>query len=151
MKQKKSSVLDKIRPDLLVPPHIVDKLFHLFTDEWQPDKVQQEELVTHLTECSYCRTLLITLLTATQKYEKSSGNPDPFLSDLITRFVHIHHEIASQEYEQMGAYAEAIVAMEEKEADRRFPQLAEHIRTCPDCRAILKETLAFLRESKEAH
>lgn len=151
MKQKKSSVLEKIRPDLLVPPHVVDKLFHLFTGEWHPDTVQQEKLVTHLTECSPCRTLLVILLVATQKYEKSSGNENTFISDLLAQFVHVHYEIESQEYEQMGAYAEAIAEKGEKEADKRFPMLAEHIRTCPSCNATLKETLTFLRESKETY
>ena len=148
MKQKKSPVLEKIRSDLLVPPHIVDKLFHVFTGEWQPDSVQQGELVTHLTKCSPCRTLLITLLAATQNYEKSNGNDETFIDDLLARFVHIHHEIESQEYEQMGAYAEAIVARGEKEADKRFPQLAVHVKSCSDCRIMLKDILSFLKESE---
>jgi hypothetical protein len=65
---------------------------------------------------------------------------------LLARFVTIHHEIEAQEYEQMGAYAEAIVAGGRKKADKRFPILAEHVRRCPGCKSTLEETLAFLNE-----
>ena len=151
MKQKKSSVLDKIRSDLLVAPHVVDNLFHLFKGEWQPDSVQQEKLVMHLTECSHCRTLLITLLVEIQKYEKPSSNDNKFLDDLLAQFVSIHQEIESLALEQMAAYAEAIIGKGERKANEQFARLAAHIRTCPDCKATLKETLTFLRESQETY
>ncbi len=149
MKEKKATVMDKVRPDLLVPPHIVSELIHLVRGEWQPDLSQQEQLVAHLTECPYCRTALIVLLSAEQEYERSSGYPESPVRNLLMRFVMIHHEIEAQEYEQMGAYAEAIVAEGRAEADKRFPVLAEHIRRCPGCKSTLEETVAFLNESEE--
>jgi hypothetical protein len=69
MAGKKVSVKDKVRPDLLLPPHIVDTLIRLVLGEWQPAPSQQEQLVVHLTECTYCRTALIVLLSADQEYE----------------------------------------------------------------------------------
>ena len=66
MKEKIATVRNKVPPDLLVQPHIVDKLFHVIVDRWQPDPSQQEQLVAHLTECLYCRTALIVLLSAEQ-------------------------------------------------------------------------------------
>ena len=91
-------------------PHIVSELIYLIRGEWQPDPSQQEQLVAHLTECPYCRTALIVLLSAEQEYERSSGYPEAPARNLLMRFVTIHHEIEAQEYEQMGAYAESIVA-----------------------------------------
>lgn len=146
MKEKKAIVMDKVRPDLLVPPHIAGELIHLVRGEWQPDPAQQEQLVAHLAECPYCRTALIVLLSAEQEYEKSNSYPEAPARNLLKRFVTIHHELEAQEYEQMGAYAEAIVAKGRAEADKRFPVLAEHIRRCPGCKATLEETVAFLRE-----
>jgi hypothetical protein len=150
MEEKKASVMDKVRPDLLVPPHIVDKLIHLVVGEWQLDPAQQEQLVVHITECPYCRTALIVLLSAEQKYERINSYSETPAHDLLTRFVTIHHEIEAQEYEHLAAYAETIVAEGREKADKRFPVLAEHIRRCPNCTSTLEETLAFLNEPEEA-
>jgi len=149
MEDKRSTVMDKVRPDLLVPPHIVDKLFHLVAGEWQPDLSQQEQLVVHLMECRYCRTALIVLLSADQEYERLNSTSEAPVHDLLTRFATIHHEIEAQDYEQMGAYAEAIIAKGREEADKRFPVLAEHVRRCSSCTSTLEETLAFLKEPEE--
>ncbi len=149
MEDKRSIVMDKVRPDLLVPPHIVDKLFHLVAGEWQPDASQQEQLVVHLMECRYCRTTLIILLSADQENERLNGTPEAPVHELLTRFATIHHEIEAQDYEQMGAYAEAIIAKGREEADKRFPVLAEHVRRCSSCSSTLEETLAFLKEPEE--
>jgi hypothetical protein len=146
MEENKATVKDKVRPDLLVPPHIVDKLFHLVLGEWQPDSSQQEQLIVHLTECPYCRTALIVLLSADQEYERLNNSPEAPVHNLLTQFVTIHHEIEAQDYEQMGAYAEAIIAKGREEADKRFPVLAEHVRSCLSCASTLEDTLAFLNE-----
>lgn len=146
MKEKKATITDKIHPDLLIPPHIVGELIHLVRGEWQPDPSEQERLVAHLTECPYCRTTLIVLLSAEQEYERLNNYPETPARNLLKRFVTIHHEIEVLEYERMGAYAEAIVAEGRAEADKRFPILAEHIRRCPSCKSTLEETVAFLRE-----
>src|SRR5947209_16934783 len=116
MEEKKATIMDKVRPDLLVPPHIVGNLIHLVLGEWQPDPSQQEQLVAHLTECSYCRTALIVLLSAEQEYVRSSNYSQAPAHALLTQFVTIHHEIEAQEYEHLGAYAEAIVAEGREEA-----------------------------------
>lgn len=150
MKERKATVMDKVRPDLLVPPHIVGELIHLVRGEWQPDPSQQEQLVAHLTGCRYCRTALIVLLSAEQEYERSNSYPEAPVRNLLARFVTIHHEIEVLGYEQMGAYAEAIVAEGKEKADKRFPILAKHIRRCPGCKSTLEETVAFLNEHEEA-
>ncbi len=150
MKDKRASVMDKVHPDLLVLPHIVDKLFHLAVGEWQPDASQQEQLVVHLTECHYCRTSLIVLLSAEQEYEGLNSYPESPARNLLTQFVTIHHEIEVQYYEHMGAYAEGIISEGREKADKRFPVLAEHIRRCSSCKSTLEETLAFFNEPEEA-
>jgi hypothetical protein len=150
MEEKKATIKDKVHPDLLVPPHIVGNLIQLVVGEWQPNPSEQKQLVGHLTECRYCRTALIVLLSAEKEYERLNNNPEAFAHNLFTQFVTIHHEIEAQEYEHIGAYAEAIVAEGREEADKRFPILAEHIRKCPSCKSTLEETVAFLKELEEA-
>ena len=145
MKDKKAAIMVKAHPDLLVPPHVVDKLFQLVAGEWQPDPTEQEQLAAHFMECLYCRTALIVLLSA----ELEEEGPESSARSLLMRFVAIHHEIEAQEYEQMGAYAEAIVAKGREEADKSFSLLADHIKRCPGCKSTLEAILAFLHDPEE--
>jgi hypothetical protein len=150
MKERNATLMDKISPDLLVAPHIVDKLVHLVAGKWQPDSSQQEQLIAHFIECSYCRTAFIVLLFAEQKYERSSGNLTASITELITCFVSIYHKIESWDHEYIGAYAEAIIAVGKEEADKRFSRLAEHIKGCRRCHSAVEDTLTFLKESESS-
>ena len=149
MEDKHATIKDDVIPDLLVSPHIVNELFHIVMGKWQLDSTQQEHMVEHLSGCEYCRKALLVLLSADQEYEMSNNYTETPAHNLFTQFETIHHEIAVHDYENMGAYAEAIKAEGSKEADKRFPVLAEHIRKCASCRSWLKETLAFLNQSEE--
>jgi len=149
MEDNKATIIDKVSPDLLVSPHIVSELLHVVMGEWQPDASELEQLVVHLRECYYCRTSLIVLLSAEQEYEMANSYAEIPAHNLLTQFVTIHHEIAVQDYEHMGAYAEAIMAEGREEANKRFSVLAEHIRKCSSCNSWLEETLAFLNDPKE--
>src|SRR6266699_3826300 len=109
MENKKATIIDRVHPDLLIPPHIVGKLFHL------------------------------VMLTAEQEYERLNNYPETSAHNLLKQFVTIHHEIEGQDYEHLGAYAEAIIAKGREEADKRFPILGEHIRKCSSCKSTLEE------------
>ncbi len=146
MTKNKAAVMERIHPDLFITPHVADKLVDLVTGEWQPDESQCEQLVTHLTECYPCRTTLVVLLSAMQQDEKPRSSTQVFIGSLLTRLANINHIIESQEYEQIGGYAETIIAKGRKEADKRFPTLAEHIKSCSSCKTTLEETLMFLKE-----
>ena len=149
MEDKHATIKDDVIPDLLVSPHIVNELFHIVMGKWQLDSTQQEYMVEHLSGCEYCRKALLVLLSTDQEYGMSNNYTETPAHDLLTQFETIDHEIAVHDYENMGAYAEAIKAEGRKEADKRFPVLAKHIRKCTSCRSWLKETLAFLNESEE--
>jgi hypothetical protein len=91
------------------------------------------------------------LLSADQEYERLNSSQEAPVHNLLTLFVTIHHEIEARDYEQMGAYAEAIIADGREEADKRFPVLAEHVRRCSSCKSTLEDTLAFLNEPEETN
>lgn len=150
MAEKTVSMIDNIHPDLLVSPHIVGKLIDLVGSEWQPDSIQQKQLVAHLTVCSYCRTSLIVLLSAAQECDRRNNEPEEPAQDLLLRFADISRAIEAREYERMGAYAETFVTEGQEKADSRFPDVTIRLRICPDSRSMLEATLAFLSESKEA-
>ncbi len=143
--------MTKGKPDLLLLLHIAGKLIDFVVDAWRPDPAQQEQLLSHLAACPYCRITLIVLLSAEQEYNRLHNYPEASAHDLLTQFVTLHHAIEAQDYEYMGAYAEAIVAEGKEEADKCFPLLAEHISKCPSCQSTLEETVAFLNEPAESN
>jgi hypothetical protein len=149
MKENIAGVMDKVRPDMLVPPHIVDKLFHLVTGEKQPDSSQLEQMTAHLAECSYCRTMLIVLFSVEQEYERLNEPDETSAHDLLRQLGEIHLAAETLDHEQIGAYAETIVAEGKKEADKRFSILAKHINRCSICHTLLEELLDSLNEAEE--
>lgn len=151
MEEKKAAVMDKVHPDLLVPPHVVGELIQFVTGEKQPDISPLEQVAAHLTECPYCRTALIVLLSASQEYERLNAPSETTLHDLLTKVAGIHLEIEALGYEQVAAYAEAIVAKGKVEADELFAVLAEHVKKCQSCEAMLEEMLDFLHETEDTN
>lgn len=142
-------VRERVQPDLFKTPHVVDKILTIVTGEWQKDEFLDEQLVSHLIECNPCRAALGMLLIAMQQDEQPRSGADIIINTLLAQVANINHQIEAQEIEQIGAYAEAIQAEGNKEADRRFPQLAEHIMSCSSCKLTLEETLTFLKASAE--
>jgi hypothetical protein len=152
MKDDNAKVITAVGPDLLVPPHILPLLMELFAGDRQQALAQQEQLLAHLTTCHYCRTAVIVLLSYAQEYDRRNNNPEEPTRDLLTRFADISCTIEAreaQEFERLGAYAEAIVAEGRKRAARRFPDVAAHLKMCPDCRSALDATVAFITKAEE--
>ena len=151
MEEKRAGVMNKVHPDLRVPPHVVEQLIDFVAGEKLPDPPQLEQMARHLSTCPYCRTRLIMLLSNEQKNEFLSAADQATIHDLLAKVVGIHAEIEALGYEQIAAYAEAIVAKGKAEADKHFSVLAGHIRRCQSCTAILEEMLDFLNETDETN
>jgi hypothetical protein len=152
MKEENAKVITAVGPDLLVPPHVLPLLMELFAGDRKQALAQQEQLLAHLTTCHYCRTAVMVLLSYAQEYDRRNNNPEEPTRDLLTRFADISCTIEAreaQEFERLGAYAEAIVAEGRKRAARRFPDVAAHLKMCPDCRSALDATVAFITKAEE--
>ena len=152
MKEENAKVITAVGPDLLVPPHVLPLLMELFAGDRKQALAQQEQLLAHLTTCHYCRTAVMVLLSYAQEYDRRNNNPEEPTRDLLTRFADISCTIEAreaQEFERLGAYAEAIVAEGRKRAARRFPDVAAHMKMCPDCRSALDATVAFITKAEE--
>jgi hypothetical protein len=149
--EKDVSIMDiMVHPDLFEAPHKLDELLRFLTGAWQPNLSQQEQLVTHLMTCSYCRVALITLLSGEQKYMQTLQNySETVLHHIILQFAAIHHKLDMLTYEYIGAYAEALVTLGNKAADKRFSVLAEHMQGCAYCQVLLEDMLAFLNAPEE--
>lgn len=150
-----AGILSKIGPDLLAPPHILPVLMELLAGDRPPDLSQQEQMFSHLAKCHYCRTTVVFLLKVAQGYDQINNNPEEPIRDLLARFESISREAEAQEaqeaweHERTGAYAEAIVAEGQEKADQLFPDIAAHLRICPDCRSVVEATVADITESEE--
>jgi predicted anti-sigma-YlaC factor YlaD len=134
-------------PDLLSPPHVLSALMEMFAGDQEQAFAQQEQVLAHLTACQFCRTAVVVLLTVAQEYDRRTNAPGAPTRELLLRFVGSDQEIAAQEahqFERLGAYAEAIVTEGQDQAAQRFPDLAAHLQSCPDCRSAVDATIAFL-------
>jgi hypothetical protein len=152
---KENNVLDvaKLHASLLEAPHVLPTLIDLFTNDVRDPYALQDKLQTHLTVCHYCRVALLTLLALVQDDEQRNKEDDSATGKLLQSFVALSHEIEASEllaYEQLGAYAETIIAEGKKRADQLFPDVAEHIKTCTDCRSAVAATVSDIIESDEA-
>ena len=154
MEEDDATIMSQVGPDLSAPPHVLPLLIELFVGEKQQALSQQEHLQEHLATCHYCRTAVVVLLHVEQEYDRRNNDPEEPAHDLIMRFVHISEEIEAREaheIERMGAYAEAIVSEGREKAAQRFPDVAAHLRTCPDCCSAVEATVAFITEAEETH
>jgi len=152
MKEDNATVISEIGPDLFVPPHVLSVLMELFAGERQQILSQQEQLLAHLATCHFCRTAVVVLLGLAQEYDRRNNDPEEPAHDLLVRFAKISRAIEAREareFERLGAYAEAIVAEGRDRADLRFPDVAAHLRICPDCRSALEATVSSITESEE--
>ena len=150
MKEDNATVMSEVSPDLFASPHVLPVLMELFAGEKQQDRLKQESLLTHLTSCHYCRTALVFLLGIVQEYDHINNNAEETAHDLFIRFADINRLIIeAHDYEQLGAYAEAIIADGKDKADLRFPDVTAHLRICPDCCATLATTIDFITKPEE--
>jgi hypothetical protein len=152
MKEDNAAAISGIGPDLFVAPHVLPLLMELFVGERQQALLQQERLLAHLATCHYCRTAVIVLLSLAQEYDRSNNDSEEPAQDLLERFATISRKIEAREadsYERLGAYAEAIIAGGLERADQLFPDVAAHLRICPDCRSAVDATVSLLTESEE--
>ncbi len=150
MKEDNITVLSEVGPDLFEPPHILPALMELFAGDKQQALLQQEHLLAHLTTCHYCRTSIVFLLGVAQEYDHINNNAEESAHDLLIRIANINRLIIeAHDYEQLGAYAEAIMADGQDKANLRFPDVTAHLRICSDCRSALETTVNFITEPKE--
>jgi predicted anti-sigma-YlaC factor YlaD len=152
MKEDNAKVITVVGPDLLVPPHVLPLLMELFAGDIQQASSQQEQLLAHLATCHYCRTAVMVLLSYAQEYDCRNNDPEKPTRDLLTHFANISRAIEAreaQEFERLGVYAETIVAEGQEKAAQRFPDVAAHLKMCPDCRSALDATVAFISGTEE--
>jgi hypothetical protein len=144
MRKDNVAAASGISPDLFVPPHILPLLMELFAGDKQQAVSHQEQLVAHLLTCHYCRTAVIVLLGVVQEYDRRNNDAQEPARDLLVNMARISREIEAGEAradERLGAYADTFVHEGQEEAERCFPDVAAHLKICPDCSALVEMTV----------
>ncbi|MDQ2902132.1 MAG: hypothetical protein M3Y81_01085 [Chloroflexota bacterium] len=149
MKEDNVTVMFGVGPDLLIPPHVVPILMELLAGERQQALSQREHLLAHLATCHYCRTAVVFLLGTAQEYDHRNNDSEGPAHDLLVSFANISSAIEAREYERLGTYAETIVSEGRDTAALHFPDVAFHLRTCPDCCSVLEAIVTSITASEE--
>jgi hypothetical protein len=146
---EKNAVIPK-EHELLVFPHMGMQLLELFAGTWRPASTELETLAAHLMTCSACRLFLLTEIAMEQGDRNAKRSHIAITQDLLTRFLTIHYRAEAPDYEDLGAYAETVLAQGEGEANTQFPLLGMHLSLCKTCKSTIDATIAFLNETKES-
>jgi len=87
-------------PDLLVPPHLLARLFDLLSGTWYPDASEQQAMDEHLSTCSFCRVGLIILLSVSEAVDRENGEDGAAAHALLERWTQLHRKLEQREKER---------------------------------------------------
>ncbi|HYT37558.1 MAG TPA: hypothetical protein VEL49_10290 [Ktedonobacteraceae bacterium] len=144
MKSKRTAEEAAIGPVMLdKPPHILPQLMEIVEGDWQPTPTRQEQLLAHLVECEYCQVTLRVLVEARlDEGSPGSSSEDP-VRELLARLGGFAQKKQAH-YEQIAAYIETLEARGEKAANKKYPELAEHLKQCKECQMLVKSTRTLI-------
>ena len=148
MKSKRTAEEAAIGPVILdKPPHILPQLMEIVEGDWQP--TEQEQLLAHLVECEYCQVTLRVLVEA----RLAEGSPGVSSEDPARKLLARLGEVVQKKqahYEQIAAYIEQLEARGEKAANKKYPDLDQHLKQCKEFQTLVKSTLALIDQVEKA-
>src|SRR5947209_4385723 len=97
MQEDNVAAIAGIGPDLFLPPHILPLVMELLAGDKQQAISQQEQLVSHLVACHYCRTAVMILLGIVQEYDRRNNDSEEPARDLLVNIASISREIEARE------------------------------------------------------
>ena len=130
--------------DLNEAPHVLPQLIDMILGEQQVLPAQQKQLWTHLAECVHCQAFLGSYLLAVIESNKEHDEPEDQARELLNRLTQMIHETLR---EDIPAYIQRLEEQDEKEANRSFPQFAEHLQVCQDCQEAVRALRLWIRQS----
>jgi hypothetical protein len=144
MEQNHIIIIEQNQPELFASPHIADKLLLFILGDWFPDAHEQKQLIGHLLQCHDCRPVIKVLLAIEPENKKMRKDPKMPASGFLSRFISIIDAIEAKEYEQMSTFAEAFKKEGQTKAEKCFPALAIHLKSCLLCKEALDDILVYL-------
>ena len=129
------------------PPHVLSQLIGIITAELQSSSDNQEQRWKHLAGCIYCQAFLgdylLGIMANKEEFDLSTGA----VRDLFSRLTRIMHQTIERD---IPAYVEILVEQSAERAKRCFPLLSEHLQTCQDCRAAVRDLRKWLQQVEQA-
>lgn len=141
--QQATEIIPVPDPSIFDHAYFVHVLLTLITGQWHPTSDEQEEFVTHLSECIACQKILTKWLHEELDYDKKHGYAGAIPQELLSQLRQTTHN--TQVHIDIGAYIDVLIEQGEEVANEQYPQLAKHLRTCKACRSDVEGTRALLR------
>jgi hypothetical protein len=141
MHKNKSTKSPKANP--FVAPHVISQFLKPSTGEWLIFSLEQESLPEHFFHCLLCQRTLIMFVEETLRQDQKNGFPEDSACMLLEQLRALIHETLRA---FIGPYIDVCKLKGEREAKRRFPELAAHLKECDECRQVVNETLSLLTE-----
>jgi len=129
-------------PETVDHAYYVHVLLSLMQNEPPLTFEEQEQFITHLSNCLSCQKILQKWLYAELDYDIQHGASDAPVRELLAQMEEIINETVVRT--DIGAYIDALMERGEEAADTAFPRLANHLRLCKRCRTEVQEVRALL-------
>ena len=127
--------------DLQRPPHVLSQLIDMLFDEERFLPEQQTQRWTHLATCIPCQSFLGSYLLQSIEYDKAHGKPEGPAQEHLARLIQHMHQTLEVD---IPPYVEALEERGVEEANKLFPQFAEHVQTCPECQSAVQDLRRWL-------
>jgi hypothetical protein len=129
-------------PETVDHAYYVHVLLSLMQNEQPLTFEEQEQFITHLSNCLSCQKILQKWLYAELDYDIQHGASGAPLRELLVQLEEIINETVVRT--DIGAYIDALMERGEDAANTAFPRLANHLRLCKRCRTEVQEVCTLL-------
>ena len=147
MPRKITNTLPAVDSSTLNKPHILSQIRDEIIGKHSLTQAEQEQILDHLTTCTYCQIAIEMVITAMLDETVDSSSKDTS-HELLLQLKETNHKIQERE-EHIAAYTETLEVSGVEEADKRFPELAEHLRHCNICKAEVEDMRVALKQAEQ--
>jgi len=148
MVRPKEDVIDAYQRLYDRPPHLMSQLSGILEGDQELTPEILSQMVAHLRSCDYCQLAVEIIVAATleQNTESASAETVEEFRKKLERLCEINHSIHELD-EDIAAYAELLETHGKKEASKRYPAFAKHLKHCQACADEVEDTRKALREA----
>jgi hypothetical protein len=125
--------------------HTPEMLIDIVTGSWEPTPLEIQHLLEHLITCVPCRVILGACVILYAEKESAKERAQQVVDAFRTSLQEALHGIDFQN--RLSAYIDILEAEGEEQADKQFPEVADHLQRCQVCRDVVEDTAFLLQES----
>lgn len=141
MKENTTILLTNSSEKLDQAPHVLAQLIDLLRGTLPFSPAQYQQIEQHLAECIHCQVFVELALLSMLEDAQAHHDPTEPAQQLLKRWSRITHATCKGD---IPAYVDTLMEQGEEKACTRFPLLAEHMCTCQDCQAEVRDLCSWL-------